>query len=74
MSNEKNEKKDGSLAGAIILLVCSVFIIFAGEDYVWYPFGLIEIPLQIVAVPIAILAGISVFAELKKKKNHKEEN
>ena len=68
MSEEKNEKKDGSLAGSIILLVCSVVLIFLGEDYVWYPFGLIEIPLQIVAVPIAILAGISVFAELKKRK------
>lgn len=74
MSEDKNKKKDDSLAGSILLLICSIVIVIVGGDYVWYPFGLVEIPLQIVGVIVGILAAISVFAELKKKKNQKEEN
>lgn len=73
MSEQKNKKKDDSLAGSIILLVCGIIMAIAGENYVWYPFGIVEIPLQIVGVIAAVLGAISTVLEFRKKKSKKEE-
>ncbi len=67
--NDTKTKKENPLVGSILFLVCSILITVLGEDYVWTPFGLFEVPLQIVGAVCIVLAVISVIGAVRKKKN-----
>ena len=73
MSNNNNEKKESPLAGLIITTICAILMAILGEDYVWYPFGLVEIPMQIVGAIVGVLGILAIVIELKNKKNKSDE-
>lgn len=73
MSKSKQEKKENPLIGGILLLICGILMVALGKDYLWVLFGVIEIPLQIAGIVIAVLGVISTALGVKEKKQKAQE-
>lgn len=71
--NVKKEKKENGILMGILLAVVGIIGIVASDKYVFMLFGIIEIPLSVVGVIFIVLGVLSIFLEIKEKRNKKDD-
>lgn len=71
--NVKKEKKENGILMGILLAVVGIIGIVASDKYVFMLFGIIEIPLSVVGVIFIVLGVLSIFMEIKEKRNKKDD-